>query len=744
MKNKPTKSMQNSAKEGVKLFTAGNFPVSSVTPRAIEVGKKIASGQELDDSHVNDMAHFHSSHDQCPKDCEDLLWGGPAGEHWAKGKLVQQMSVGFSEEDIDFNKLLSDKDLHLSLEIYSDKLDEPAEETDDGLIWAPIARSGMLATRPGPNGEKLDQPLVFIPGHSENQRKEIGLEDIYDAFKDNAIEYVTLPIDTVINGEEIGAHSNKTFQNTGTIKDLKIADSQKMPGEKVLLAGHGFTEPDIKGKVERGTIPSRSCGLLYDYKNTTTGKVYPIALDHVALTHKPWMGGMASYGSSEFADTTVVPMMLSEKPFMAEIQPEEITKPTKLAQETTTLPVNPKKNEVIGEFLADVQWGNEPSYHDVEKQINQILSSFGSEMDSYPCYFLIDLTNDKALIKVDYGIGPDNDAWVAPYTVQDEKVQLAPFANWIDVTKKWVSDTIDPKQDKEQLDKLKMDETNLSDTNLAVLTIKARNKLPSSAFVYPSEKRYPIHDIAHARNALARVAQNGTTEEQSKVRAAVYREFPELKKNSSTNMADPLKEASARRLGLSETNNQPIGGQMTLLAMSEEKMELLGLSDEAKELQRQQNTEIQKLNIKLAESQKKEKEARVETKLAEYKKEGFDAFPGLLKEYEATALSDDGDIAVKLQLSDHGHEVSVAETATELAERFMKALPRKDGKVDLGEFANKLETPELDRPELKPKDPNAKDKPKTGADLAEEWAAADPTLAKDPLILSLSENGKGK
>jgi HSP90 family molecular chaperone len=183
---------------------------------------------------------------------------------------------------------------------------------------------------------------------------------------------------------------------------------------------------------------------------------------------------------------------------------------------------------------------------------------------------------------------------------------------------------------------------------------------------------------------------------------------------------------------------------MTLLAMSEEKMELLGLSDEAKELQRQQNTEIQKLNIKLAESQKKEKEARVETKLAEYKKEGFDAFPGLLKEYEATALSDDGDIAVKLQLSDHGHEVSVAETATELAERFMKALPRKDGKVDLGEFANKLETPELDRPELKPKDPNEKAKPKTGADLAEEWAAADPTLAKDPLILSLSENGKGK
>src|ERR1039457_4927822 len=151
-KNQPTVSMKNAATQGLQLFTAGNFPVDSVTPLAQTVGKKIASGQQLDDSHIDDMAHYHASHDICPKDCEDLLWGGPAGETWAKGKIIQSMNTGFAEENIDFNKMISDKDLDLSLEIFSDiKLGEPVEESDDGLIWAPIARSGMLATRPGPN-----------------------------------------------------------------------------------------------------------------------------------------------------------------------------------------------------------------------------------------------------------------------------------------------------------------------------------------------------------------------------------------------------------------------------------------------------------------------------------------------------------------------------------------------------------------------------------------------------------------
>jgi hypothetical protein len=61
---------------------------------------------------------------------------------------------------------------------------------------------------------------------------------------------------------------------------------------------------------------------------------------------------------------------------------------------------------------------------------------------------------------------------------------------------------------------------------MAVLTAAARNKLKSSQFVFPEERRYPIPDAAHARNALARVAQHGTPAEKAKVRAAVRRKFP--------------------------------------------------------------------------------------------------------------------------------------------------------------------------------------------------------------------------
>lgn len=58
----------------------------------------------------------------------------------------------------------------------------------------------------------------------------------------------------------------------------------------------------------------------------------------------------------------------------------------------------------------------------------------------------------------------------------------------------------------------------------AELTAKGRAQVKS--FAIPDEKKYPIHDAAHARNALARVSQFGSTEDKSRVRAAVKSKFP--------------------------------------------------------------------------------------------------------------------------------------------------------------------------------------------------------------------------
>lgn len=63
---------------------------------------------------------------------------------------------------------------------------------------------------------------------------------------------------------------------------------------------------------------------------------------------------------------------------------------------------------------------------------------------------------------------------------------------------------------------------------LAELTTKARKALPRGTFAIPEKRAYPIPDEAHARNALARVAQHGTPDEKARVRAAVKRKFPKM------------------------------------------------------------------------------------------------------------------------------------------------------------------------------------------------------------------------
>jgi hypothetical protein len=42
---------------------------------------------------------------------------------------------------------------------------------------------------------------------------------------------------------------------------------------------------------------------------------------------------------------------------------------------------------------------------------------------------------------------------------------------------------------------------------MAELDAKHRNKLPRSKFAEPEERKYPIEDKAHARNAKARASQ---------------------------------------------------------------------------------------------------------------------------------------------------------------------------------------------------------------------------------------------
>jgi hypothetical protein len=68
-----------------------------------------------------------------------------------------------------------------------------------------------------------------------------------------------------------------------------------------------------------------------------------------------------------------------------------------------------------------------------------------------------------------------------------------------------------------------------------VLSAAQRQSLPKSSFALPGKGEgpkgagagsYPIPDASHARNALARVSQHGSSAEKAKVRAKVAAKFP--------------------------------------------------------------------------------------------------------------------------------------------------------------------------------------------------------------------------
>jgi hypothetical protein len=63
---------------------------------------------------------------------------------------------------------------------------------------------------------------------------------------------------------------------------------------------------------------------------------------------------------------------------------------------------------------------------------------------------------------------------------------------------------------------------------MAKLTSRSRKRLSKRSFAIPSKRAYPIHDRAHASNALARVSQHGTPAQKRVVRSKVCSRYPSL------------------------------------------------------------------------------------------------------------------------------------------------------------------------------------------------------------------------
>lgn len=79
------------------------------------------------------------------------------------------------------------------------------------------------------------------------------------------------------------------------------------------------------------------------------------------------------------------------------------------------------------------------------------------------------------------------------------------------------------------------------------LTYRGRQQLADSEFAIPEKRAYPIHDKAHARNALARVHQYGTPSEQKEVCGAVADRYPDIHAGSCPMHSKPKMPSHIKR-----------------------------------------------------------------------------------------------------------------------------------------------------------------------------------------------------
>lgn len=70
---------------------------------------------------------------------------------------------------------------------------------------------------------------------------------------------------------------------------------------------------------------------------------------------------------------------------------------------------------------------------------------------------------------------------------------------------------------------------------MAKLNAATRNALPAKDFVFKKDRKFPIENASHARNALSRAAHKGGSVER-KVKAAVHRKFPSIGSGKPTTL----------------------------------------------------------------------------------------------------------------------------------------------------------------------------------------------------------------
>lgn len=166
---------------------------------------------------------------------------------------------------------------------------------EGGLVWKTVLREGTWQVSPGPGQRPNNKPIIVRPDGSSDARSQvISMAELKDNFDAGVVEHVTVPL----------THDDRVDENTGFVKAMKIDTDDE--GRAILKAGIEFTEPEIKAKALRGTIANISGGVLFDYIQKETGKLFKGVMAHAALTNHPWLNGLKPFGVEASENLQVV------------------------------------------------------------------------------------------------------------------------------------------------------------------------------------------------------------------------------------------------------------------------------------------------------------------------------------------------------------------------------------------------------------------------------------------------------
>lgn len=293
---------------------------------------------------------------------------------------------------------------------------ELADGSKAAVIWKDGLVEGDYPMTPGPSGA-IDKPMrVIAEGPSDMATRTISMADIIEAHNDAqpAFKYVTIPT----------THKDGVLDNTGFVPRPGIRVVERN-SKKVMQVALGFTEPDVKGKVQRGTIPDVSVGVFFNWLNKHYKKRYRCAMKHVALTPNPFMGNLDPFK----------PVFASDHDEWNEGIPADTPVEIYTFADEVPAAASPANSGDDDANKGEIVWNERDGLNWVREEISQALSpdpppEDGRPFVPQPYYFVRDVsdTTKKALVEESYK--GDRKTFVIPFERKGEVIEIAPETRW--------------------------------------------------------------------------------------------------------------------------------------------------------------------------------------------------------------------------------------------------------------------------------------------------------------------------